>query len=157
MSKCELPNSVSIGSKLDQENQENGPNVARGATFSDVDRGWAFVVLLSSSVCMFVGATLSYGTGVVHVALLEKFKKDAAFTSLIGSIFFSLLSLMGKQTFIDELCPILLMLGYRKDYRFALAVIPTFNQFLIMHFKCLFVENKLFLIFFSNLYFEHNL
>lgn len=103
MSKCELPNSVSIGSKLDQENQENGPNVGRGATFSDVDRGWAFVVLLSSSVCMFVGATLSYGTGVVHVALLEKFKKDAAFTSLIGSIFFSLLSLMGKQTFLEEL------------------------------------------------------
>lgn len=134
MSKCELPNSVSIGSKLDQENQENAPNVARGATFSDVDRGWAFVVLLSSSVCMFVGATLSYGTGVVHVALLEKFKKDAAFTSLIGSIFFSLLSLMGKQTFLDEL--IILsnikkkyMLGYVEEYpiRFALAITPTFN------------------------------
>lgn len=91
------------------------------------------------------------------MALLEKFKKDAAFTSLIGSIFFSLLSLMGKQTFIDELCPILIMLGYIKDYRFALVVIPTLNKFLIMHFKCLFVENKLFLIFFSNLYFEHNL
>lgn len=103
MSECEFPNSVSIGSKLDQENHENSPKIARGATFSDVDRGWAFVVLLSSSACMFVGATLGYGTGVVHVALLEKFKKDAAFTSLIGSIFFSLLSLMGKQIFLGDL------------------------------------------------------
>lgn len=103
MSECEFPNSVSIGSKLDQENHENCPKIARGATFSDVDRGWAFVVLLSSSACMFVGATLGYGTGVVHVALLEKFKKDAAFTSLIGSIFFSLLSLMGKQIFLGDL------------------------------------------------------
>lgn len=68
----------------------------RGVIFFDVDWGWVFVVFLFLFVCMFVGVIFSYGMGVVYVVLLEKFKKDVVFIFLIGFIFFSLLSLMGK-------------------------------------------------------------
>lgn len=67
--------------------------------FSDVDRGWAFVVLCASFGSMFFTANLTYATGVLHVALLEKFQMDAAFTSLTGSVFISLLSLIGMYAF----------------------------------------------------------
>ena len=47
----------------------------------DVDQGWAFVVLLASFLCMFLVATITYATGVLPIALLERFHSDAAFVT----------------------------------------------------------------------------
>jgi hypothetical protein len=82
---------------IDQELESNP--IHERNLFSDVDRGWAFVVLCASFGSMFCAANLTYATGVLHVALLEKFRMDAAFTSLSGSVFISLLSLMGMYAF----------------------------------------------------------
>lgn len=55
MSECEFPNSVSIGSKLDQENHENSPKIARGATspmLTGAGRSWCSC--LPPPVCLSV-------------------------------------------------------------------------------------------------------
>jgi hypothetical protein len=83
--------------KIDQESESNP--IDERNPFSDVDRGWAFVVLCASFGSMFCVANLEYGTGVLYVALLEKFRVDAAFTSLSGSVFISLPSLLGMYAF----------------------------------------------------------
>ncbi|XP_061171700.1 uncharacterized protein LOC133181178 [Saccostrea echinata] len=95
MADKEYPDSTLIKSKHEEKTNRDSFINHEKIFSSDVDRGWAFVVLAASFFSMFVAAILTYGTGVIHVGLLEKFQKDAAFTSLIGSVFLSLLSLMG--------------------------------------------------------------
>ncbi|XP_061194872.1 monocarboxylate transporter 12-like [Saccostrea echinata] len=61
----------------------------------DVDGGWAWVVMMAAFSTQFVTGVLSYGVGVFHNAFLNEFQGDLTMTSLVGSIFASLLSLLG--------------------------------------------------------------
>ncbi|XP_063428321.1 monocarboxylate transporter 12-like [Mytilus trossulus] len=61
----------------------------------DLDQGWAWVIMVAACVAGIINGLLIYGAGVVHVALLQRFEEDNAYTALIGSIFTSLLSLIG--------------------------------------------------------------
>jgi hypothetical protein len=62
----------------------------------DLDQGWAWVIMIAASLAGLLNGVLIYAAGVIHVALLEKYEQDNAYTSLIGSLFTSLLSLVGK-------------------------------------------------------------
>lgn len=62
----------------------------------DLDQGWAWVIMIAATGIIMINAILLYATGVLHVALLEKFEEDNAYTSLIGSIYSSLFSFAGR-------------------------------------------------------------
>ncbi|KAJ8310286.1 hypothetical protein KUTeg_012151, partial [Tegillarca granosa] len=60
---------------------------------NDMDRGWSWVIMFASFSTNALAAMIVYGAGMIHVALLQQFEKDVAFTSLIGSVFNSLTSI----------------------------------------------------------------
>lgn len=61
----------------------------------DIDHGWAWVVMMAAFSTQFITGVLSYSVGVFHNALLNEFKEDLTFTSLVGSVYTSLLCLTG--------------------------------------------------------------
>ncbi|XP_061171878.1 monocarboxylate transporter 14-like [Saccostrea echinata] len=62
---------------------------------SDVDRGWAWAVLGASFLSLLLNGCLLYGVGITHVAFLRLYKESDAYTSFLGSLFSSLLQLIG--------------------------------------------------------------
>lgn len=62
----------------------------------DIDQGWAWVVMMAAFCTQFITGVLSYSVGVFHNALLNEFKEDLTFTSLVGSVYTSLLCLTGS-------------------------------------------------------------
>ncbi|XP_071163228.1 monocarboxylate transporter 12-like [Mytilus edulis] len=80
----------------------------------DLDQGWAWVIMIAATGIIMINAILLYATGVLHVALLEKFEEDNAYTSLIGSIYSSLFSFAGPFSSIvinAFSCRVAVMLG----------------------------------------------
>ncbi|XP_062592358.1 monocarboxylate transporter 12-like [Saccostrea cucullata] len=61
----------------------------------NIDSGWAWMVMMAAFGSQFVTAVLSYGVGVLHNAFLSEFKENLTLTALVGSVFASLLSLLG--------------------------------------------------------------
>lgn len=64
-------------------------------TDKDLDQGWAWMVLFAATSTVIITGMFIYCAGVLHIALLQKFEEDNAYTSLIGSIYTSMLSLGG--------------------------------------------------------------
>lgn len=62
----------------------------------DLDQGWAWVIMIAASLEGLLNGLLIYTTGVLYVALPERYEQDNAYSSFIGSLFTSLLSLVGK-------------------------------------------------------------
>ena len=62
----------------------------------DLDQGWAWVIMIAAALAGLLNGILIYTAVVMHVALLERYEQDNAYSSLIGSLFTSLLSLVGK-------------------------------------------------------------
>ncbi|XP_045200004.2 monocarboxylate transporter 12-like [Mercenaria mercenaria] len=52
----------------------------------NIDRGWAWLVMMSSYIGMVIYCVPLYMSGVLYIALLEKFNKGEAKTSLIGAV-----------------------------------------------------------------------
>ena len=61
----------------------------------DIDRGWAWVVMMSSYTGMVIYCVPLYMSGVLYIALLDKFKEGEAKTSLIGAVSAGLLCFAG--------------------------------------------------------------
>ena len=53
---------------------------------ADIDRGWAWLVLVGVSCGLVLQASIMYAGGVIYVTLLEEFHDDYTKTSLVGSI-----------------------------------------------------------------------
>ncbi|CAC5421058.1 unnamed protein product [Mytilus coruscus] len=87
----------------------------------DLDQGWAWVIMVAACVAGIINGLLIFGAGVLHVALLQRFEEDNAYTALIGSIFTSLLSLIGTGL---GLCatPPLVVIGYFFHLKRGLAL-----------------------------------
>ena len=54
--------------------------------YPDVDRGWAWVVLVCNSFGMFLMATTYLNVGVFYVALLDQYGEGKAKTTLVGAL-----------------------------------------------------------------------
>ena len=67
---------------------------------TDIDEGWAWVVLVAAFGCQLGSSLLSYGSGVFLVGLLAEFHDNVAMTSFVGSAYISVFSLMGIFKFI---------------------------------------------------------
>ena len=75
------------------------------ATLEELDRGWSWVVLVSTFGYFMVFGLFLYGVGVVHLALLEEYHSKSATTAWVGGIFAALISLCGKLTNHTRLVP----------------------------------------------------
>ncbi|XP_045188862.2 monocarboxylate transporter 12-B-like isoform X1 [Mercenaria mercenaria] len=82
--------------------------------FSDLDTGWAWVVLFASfgTFCLLGGKM--YAVGIIHSALLERYSKSVSLTSWAGALHTALFSLGGplSSAVIDRFsCRTALMLS----------------------------------------------
>lgn len=63
---------------------------------SDIDRGWAWIVATAVYLGRIFLSVPLYMSGVLYIALLEKYGDDEAITSLIGSLNSGIMCLFGK-------------------------------------------------------------
>jgi len=64
--------------------------------FSDLDTGWAWVVLVACTLAFTMSGGSMYNVGIMHNALLERFRSSVAKTAWAGSLHTGL-SLAGKH------------------------------------------------------------
>jgi hypothetical protein len=64
----------------------------------DIDGGYAWVVMIASTLSLVLNGSLLYGVGILHVAFLSHFKESDSYTSFVGSVFSSILQLIGECT-----------------------------------------------------------
>ena len=76
-------------SKKEEEGEQKTPN------FSDLDRGWAWVILLASFGSFLVIGGSVYGVGIIHIALLERYGQDITKTSWVGALHSSMINIGG--------------------------------------------------------------
>ena len=62
----------------------------------DIDRGWAWVAMVSVYLTTIINSIAMFMNGVIHVALLNKFKEGNAKTSLVGALNAGLLCILCK-------------------------------------------------------------
>ena len=63
---------------------------------SDLDHGWAWVVLCASfGAFLIIGGNI-YGAGIIHIALLERYGHDITTTSWVGALLSSMVNIGGK-------------------------------------------------------------
>ena len=55
----------------------------------------SIVTLFAASGIQFFIGVLIYGTGIIHLSLLDVFQRDDASTSVVGSLFVNLMSITG--------------------------------------------------------------
>ena len=78
------------------ESEDNRNDIDQIPNFSDLDRGWSWVVLAGAfGSFMLIGGTI-YGVGIIHIALLERYKQDITMTSWIGALHSAMMNLGGK-------------------------------------------------------------
>ena len=63
---------------------------------NDIDRGWAWLVLIGVSCGVVIYSSTMYMGGVIYVALLESFREGYTKTALVGSVNIGLMCLAGK-------------------------------------------------------------
>ena len=68
---------------------------------STVGCGRAVGVLLAAFGIQFFIGVLVYGTGIIHLSLLDVFQRDDGITSVVGSLFVNLMSITGRGAWVD--------------------------------------------------------
>ena len=63
---------------------------------SDVDGGWAWVILMTSFLSLMMVCGALYSVSVFNVIFLEVFETSKAQTSFVGSVLIGLIAFMGK-------------------------------------------------------------
>ena len=61
----------------------------------NIDRGYAWLVLIAAFMVMFLGGMMTYSSGVINTALLEEVDSDISKTSWVGSTMLGTYSLTG--------------------------------------------------------------
>ena len=62
----------------------------------NIDRGWAWVVMLACYVANFIYCLSTYVTGVMYMALLDRYKQNEGVTSFVGGLYLGLYCVAGK-------------------------------------------------------------
>ena len=65
-----------------------------------VKRDRALGVLFAAFVIQIFIGVLIYGTGIIHLYLLDAFHRDDAITSVVGSLFVNLMGITGRWTLV---------------------------------------------------------
>ncbi|WAR22073.1 MOT12-like protein [Mya arenaria] len=74
---------------------ENASDVDVEPEFSDLDTGWAWMVLLATFLGFALLGGSMYSVGIIHNALLERFQSSVALTAWVGALHTGILSLGG--------------------------------------------------------------
>ena len=67
-----------------------------GRLFTDLDRGWSWVVLVASFVSLMMIGTSIYAVGIIHIALLERYEQDVSRTAWVGSVHSAMIAAAGR-------------------------------------------------------------
>lgn len=65
---------------------------------SDIDGGWAWVILLTSFLSLMMVCGALYSVSVFNVIFLDVFHTSKAQTSFVGSVLIGLIAFMGEAT-----------------------------------------------------------
>ena len=65
----------------------------------DIDRGWAWVAVISVYLSTIINCIAVFMGGVIHVALLNKFKEGDGKTSLVGALSSGILCMFCKYMY----------------------------------------------------------
>lgn len=63
--------------------------------YSDMDTGWAWIVLLSSFGTFCLLGSALYAVGIIHSTLLDRYQQSLSLTSWAGALHTALVSLAG--------------------------------------------------------------
>ena len=64
--------------------------------FSDLDTGWAWVVLAASfGTSCLMGAT-QFASGIIHIILLEKYHASVSMTTIVGALHTAMIAIGGR-------------------------------------------------------------
>lgn len=74
------------------------PPISPVDEFSDLDTGWAWVVLFSSFGSYFLMGSALYAVGIIHATLLDRYEESISLTSWAGALHTALISLAGNHT-----------------------------------------------------------
>lgn len=75
--------------------KEKTEKSGQSSDFPDLDKGWAWVVLVASfGSFMLLGGTM-YAVGIIHIALLERYGEDVSKTAWAGALHSALMSVGG--------------------------------------------------------------
>lgn len=69
--------------------------VYQGQVRPDIDRGWAWIVMIATYLGMTVYCTTLYMNGILYIALLDRYREGEAKTSLVGAVSSGLLCYSG--------------------------------------------------------------
>lgn len=71
----------------------------KGQDFSDLDSGWAWVILFASFGTFFLIGNSMYAVGIIHTSLLDRYGEKVSLTSWAGALHTAFMSLGGKSTY----------------------------------------------------------
>ncbi len=57
---------------------------------------YAWVVMLASFLTQFLSPSINYASGVIHVALLDRYDSDVTLTAWVGSVYTCMFALAGE-------------------------------------------------------------
>jgi len=62
----------------------------------DLDRGWAWLALVASSVALAVVGGTNYSSGLIHTTLLDRYHGNQVATSWTGALHSALFNIAGE-------------------------------------------------------------
>lgn len=69
-----------------------------GQDFSDLDSGWAWVIMFASFGTFFLIGNSMYAVGIIHSSLLDRYGEEVSLTSWAGALHTAFMSLGGNST-----------------------------------------------------------
>lgn len=75
--------------------------------FKDIDRGWAWVVMLASFGSFVLQGGAMYAVGIIHSALLDKYEASVSLTSWAGALYVAQCSMAGLLRCIFVCCTVI--------------------------------------------------
>ena len=80
------------------EKKKSQDRLEWNSQFPDLDKGWAWVVLVASFVSFMLHGGTMYAVGIIHLALLERYREDVSKTAWTGALQSALISVGGLFT-----------------------------------------------------------
>ena len=79
----------------DDGSSKKSVDVQGSSTFSDLDRGWSWVVMLVSFGSFLIIGGSVYADGIIHIALLNRYQQDISTTAWVGAVHSAMMNIGG--------------------------------------------------------------
>ena len=79
----------------DNVSSKSNIDVQGSPVFSDLDRGWSWVVMLASFGSFLIIGGSVYVVGIIHLALLNRYQQDISTTAWVGAVHSAMMDIGG--------------------------------------------------------------